>query len=137
MDYMSNIQKAIDYIEKNLKEKIKVNEVSRIAHFSEFHFQRMFKEAVGDTVMGYIRKRRLTEAAGDLVGSRDRITDIALEYQFGSEEAFSRAFRKAFGMSPKNYRKNSEVVFLQHKVRAAEGKRRIRSGKGQYLCMAA
>lgn len=98
------IQHSVDYIEKHLCDDIKLNEIARQSHFSEFHFHRLFSKAVGTSVMEYVRLRRLNEAANELTETTEKITDIALKYQFSSAESFSRAFKRIYGKSPREYR---------------------------------
>lgn len=102
----SNLQiiNSIDYIEKHLCENIKLSEIAKQSHFSEFHFHRLFHKTVGISVMEYVRKRRLAEAARELTDTGEKITNIALKYQFSSSESFSRAFRKVYGVGPRDYR---------------------------------
>jgi len=104
MNYKQQIQNSIDYIEKNLCNNLKLDEIAKQSHFSEFHFHRLFRKAVGTPVMEYVRKRRLSEAAIELTETDEKITNIALKYQFSSEESFSRAFKKLYGTSPRDYR---------------------------------
>jgi AraC-like DNA-binding protein len=114
MDYKEKIQTSIEYIEKNLSEKILLENLAKQTFFSKYHYHRVFHELVGETVMAYIRKRRLTEAAKELVESNIKIVDVALKYQFGSQEAFSRAFRRMFKASPREFRQ-AKVNVLQYK----------------------
>jgi len=109
MNSKLQIKKSIEYIEKNLSEEIKLNEIAKQSYFSEYHFHRLFHKTVGAPVMDYVRKRRLFEASKELVETEEKITDIALKYQFSSEESFSRAFKKLYGLSPREYRKNTRV----------------------------
>ncbi|SHK55080.1 helix-turn-helix transcriptional regulator [Desulforamulus aeronauticus] len=104
MDHKLQIQNSIDYIEKHLCESITLNEIAKQSHFSEFHFQRLFRKAVGVSVMEYVRKMRLSEAAKELAETDEKITNIAFKYQFSSEESFSRAFKRLYGSSPRDYR---------------------------------
>ena len=104
MDYKLQIQNSIDYIEKNLCESIKLNEIAKQSHFSEFHFHRLFRKAIGTSVMEYVRKMRLSVAAKELAETDEKITNIAFKYQFSSEESFSRAFKRLYGKSPRDYR---------------------------------
>jgi len=108
MDYYLRIQNAIDFIEENLKEGIGISEISSKANFSEFHFQRIFQAVLGYSVQGYIRSRRLSEAAELLKATSNSILNIALEYQYNSQEAFTRAFKKQFGLTPASFRKSNE-----------------------------
>ena len=114
MDYKEKIQTSIEYIEKNLNEKIALQNLAKQTYFSKYHYHRMFHELVGETVMAYIRKRRLTEAAKELLESNTKIVDIALKYQFGSQETFSRAFKRMFKASPGEFRR-AQVNVLQYK----------------------
>ena len=106
MNYYNQLEKAIIFIEQNLGEDIKVEAVAGVAGYSYFHFHRIFEAVLGETVGNYIRLRRLTSAAHDVVYTDKRILDIALVYRFDSQEAFSRAFKKLYKVTPGEYRKN-------------------------------
>ncbi len=100
MDWIDAIQKAIDYIEDHLTEKIDYNEVAKQAYSSSFHFQRIFGITCGFTLGEYIRKRRLTLAGHDLLNNKTKIIDIALKYGYETPESFSRAFFNFHGIMP-------------------------------------
>lgn len=104
MDHKLQIQNSIDYIEKHLCESIKLDKIAKQSYFSEFHFHRLFRKTVGTSVMEYVRKRRLSMAARELTETDEKITNIAFKYQFSSEESFSRAFKRLYGTSPRDYR---------------------------------
>ena len=106
MSYIPNVLHAIDYMERNLTSPISVADVASEAAYSTFHFVRLFKALTGETPGSYLRRRRLTEAATELALSRKRIIEIALDYQFQSQEAFTRAFKDCFGINPRAYRKS-------------------------------
>jgi AraC family transcriptional regulator len=116
MDYYFEMQKSIDFIERNLKQDITLETLSEQAHFSVSHFYRLFQIYVGCSVMDYIRVRRLTNAAHDLLTTDKRVIDIALDYQFQSQEAFLRAFSKVFGITPGRYRKVKKDVSMFDKI---------------------
>jgi AraC family transcriptional regulator len=105
MDYEASIQRALDYIEDHLMETLTLESLAEKACFSPYHFHRVFQAMVGDSVMEYVRKRRLTVAAERLFYHDEKVIDIALEVGFQYQESFNRAFKKHFGMSPKQYRK--------------------------------
>lgn len=112
MDYYFRIQKAVDFIELNLAENLNIREVAAKAFFSPFHFQRIFQAISGFTVQGYVRRRRLSEAARLLKETDKGILEIAVSYGYGSQEAFTRAFEGCFGTSPARYRKQ-ETAFSE------------------------
>lgn len=105
MEYEQKMRESLDYIEKNLSNKIQLEDLSRIAYLSKYHYHRLFHKAVGESVKKYITKRRMACAASELVRTEARILDIAVKYQFGSQEAFTRAFKSIYGISPGEYRK--------------------------------
>lgn len=103
MKYADYIQKAIDYIEAHILEDITVEACAEEAGFSKYHFHRIFSVCVGMSVMGYVRKRKLTYAMRDVSMGR-RIIDIAIDYGYSSERAFGRAFLQEFLGSPSQFR---------------------------------
>lgn len=113
MDYLRQVQRGIDYIEEHLDEEIALGDVSRIAGVSHWHFLRMFKALTNETLKSYIRSRRLANARSSLRTSQRNILDIALAAGFESQAAFTRAFKRAFGVTPAGYRRQGdEHLFL-------------------------
>ncbi|KPV60300.1 hypothetical protein QJ48_06360 [Paenibacillus sp. A3] len=106
------ICKAIDFIEANLKEELSVMDVSKEIGYSYHHFSRLFHGITGLPASEYILKRRLTEAADQLIHSRRKSIDISTEYQFTNYETFVRAFKRMFGITPSELRKQSFVYPL-------------------------
>lgn len=114
MDYTERIQDAVDYIETRLMEDLSLNEVASRAAFSLTHFCRIFQAMTGETLGEYVRRRRLSQAASLLPVSKRRIVDIAFDLQFDSQEAFTRAFAREFGITPGRYRRSpGEVVLFE------------------------
>lgn len=105
MQYESIIKKTINYIEEHLEHPLTIEEIAEQAGFSKFHFHRIFHDEVGMSITEYIRMRRMANASVDLLFSNERILDIALNYHFESQEAFTRAFKKYYHMPPGKYRK--------------------------------
>lgn len=114
MNYLKCVQKGIDYIEDNLDFDISSRDVAQQAGLSQWHFQRIFKALTNETLKTYIRSRRLANSLGKLLHSNLRILDIAVEAGFESQESFTRAFYKSFGINPSEYRKlGNKSLFLQ------------------------
>lgn len=105
MDWMQGIQKAIDYIEENITEKINYEKVAKCAYSSSFHFQKVFGIICGFTLGEYIRKRRLTLAGYDLLNKQVKVIDVAFKYGYETPESFSRAFYKFHGILPSQVKK--------------------------------
>ncbi|TQK53784.1 AraC family transcriptional regulator [Brevibacillus sp. AG162] len=116
MDTYKRIQDAIDYVEEHLQEEMNISEIASRAHFSAFHFQRLFQAISGFSVQEYIRKRRLSEAARALKQTSDNVLEIAVAYQYQSQEALTRAFEKQFGITPGKYRKENRSLPYQAKM---------------------
>jgi len=75
----SNLILAINYIEDNLKTNIQLSDIAKVAGYSKFHIDRLFRYAVGESLIEYVRKRKLTEASLKLLNTKARIIDIAIE----------------------------------------------------------
>ena len=101
---MNPAQKALWYIESHLAKALTLDEISAIAGVSRFHLVRAFAAATGFSVMRYVRARRLTEAARALAAGAPDILSLALDADYGSHEAFTRAFRDHFGVTPEMVR---------------------------------
>lgn len=101
MEWLDKMMDAIDYMEKHMEEQLNIEEAAKAAYSSTFHFQRMFHMLTGMTVAEYMRKRKLTLAAQELVMSKDaRVLDVALKYGYDTPESFAKAFRRVHGISP-------------------------------------
>lgn len=107
MDWVKQLNEVMSYIEENLVGEISHKEISRIARCSIYNFQRMFSYIADKSLSEYIRSRRLTLAAFDILNSSERIIDIALKYGYESQEAFSRAFRAFHGILPSMVRNDT------------------------------
>jgi len=100
MNWLSNLNEAMRYIEENLAEDMDLKEAARRARCSEYHLSRMFSFLAGITLSEYIRRRRLTLAAFELQTGELRIIDAAVKYGYSSADAFSRAFQGLHGIPP-------------------------------------
>ncbi|MDZ5609410.1 AraC family transcriptional regulator [Bacillus pseudomycoides] len=126
MDYFERIQSSIEFIESNLQDRFNIVEVSSQSCFSPFHFQRLFQAITGFSVQEYIRNRRLSEAAILLRETRKNILEIAIDFQYNSQEAFSRSFVNYFGMTPAKYRKSEIDLHLQAKMNFLDYKKEMK-----------
>ncbi len=121
MDYhKSIIRRAIRFIEANLKKDIGIDDVAKESGYSLTHFTRVFMEYTGETPGAYLRKRRLEKAASEILAGRD-VLEVALDYHFGSQEAFTRSFRTHFQTTPGLYRKTGLYSSLSASNRPKEG----------------
>src|ERR1700722_5763816 len=106
---MNPARKALWYIESHLAEALSLDEIAAIGGVSRFHMVRAFAAATGLPVMRYVRTRRLTEAARALAGGAPDILRLALDADYGSHEAFTRAFRDQFGITPEAVRSSARL----------------------------
>ena len=109
MDWVTGIQRALDYTETHLTEEIDYEAVAKQAYSSPFHFQRMFGMLCGFSLGDYIRMRRLTLAAEELVRTRGKVIDVALKYGYDTPESFSRAFVRFHGITPTEARRGKTI----------------------------
>jgi AraC-like DNA-binding protein len=109
--YIRLINKTEDYIEQNLKKPISLADLAKNANLSDYHFHRIFKKHSSETVNKFITRFKLERIAIFLfVNSTISITDIAMDYGYNDASAFSKTFKRHFGLSPINYRKQQELT---------------------------
>ncbi|MDU2158786.1 AraC family transcriptional regulator [Clostridium sp.] len=116
MFYINSIKKALNYIENNLQEDIDLSAIAKEAGYSLYHFHRIFKGIVGDSMKDYVRKRRFTEAAKELVYTNKSIVEIGIKYGYESREGFSRAFEKVYGRNPSEVRRDNLLYFIREPI---------------------
>ena len=105
MSWIESIQKAINYIEEHLLDDITMEQIVREVNSSVFHFQRTFSILTDMSIADYIRRRRLTLAAQELINTEQKVIDLAYKYGYDSPEAFTKAFRKQHNLTPSEARK--------------------------------
>lgn len=118
--YRAMIQQSLFYIETHLHEEIGLEEVASEALLSPYHYHRIFRNEVGMTVVDYIRNRRMSLASTALRSTDAGILDISLACGFESQEAFTRAFRKLYGMPPGRFRKLFDLKLFEGRTRGGE-----------------
>ena len=109
-EYRRRILQVLVYIQNHLDDALCLEEVAAVAHFSPFHFHRVFRGMVGEPLMEHLRRLRLERAALRLKSSGVPITRIAFEAGYETHEAFTRAFGVMFGESPSSYRQSHRPV---------------------------
>ena len=116
-EWHRSIQQLIDEIDRCIREKrdeqLSLQQLARRFSYSEYHFSRRFREISGMSFRDYLRLRKLAFALKALRDSQAGILDIALDYGFSSHEAFTRAFKSAYGITPSDYRRHPRPVALR------------------------
>lgn len=120
MEYEKTIQSVLNYIEMHVQEDMTCESLVKLTGFSKSHFLRVFEAYTNCTVMSYVRGRKLHLAAERLNQSEDKIVDIAFEFGFESHDVFGRAFKRTYGITPENYRKNRFLLPVFHAVNLAQ-----------------
>lgn len=119
-EWQKKIQVIIDEIDKSIQQRddevLTLHALSHTLGYSEFYFTRKFKEISGMPFRNYLRHRKLAFALKEVRDSEKKIFDIALDYGFSSHEAFTRAFKETYGITPSEYRKNPVPVVLRTKI---------------------
>lgn len=110
---MEPVRKALWFIESHFSDPIGLEEIAEASGLSRFHFSRTFAQVTGHSVSAYLRGRRLTEAARALAEGAPDILSVALDVGYGSHEAFTRAFRDVFGVTPEDVRARNSVETLR------------------------
>ena len=121
--YIERVLRVLVFIQQNLDTELSPTDLAAIAHFSPFHFHRIFQGLVGESVSQHIRRLRLERAAQRLKLTRQSILDIALEAGYEAHESFTRAFRATFGCAPREFRtaEHLETRIAAAVALAAEG----------------
>jgi AraC family transcriptional regulator len=121
LEYERRVNRVIDHIRGHLAEGLTLADLARVAAFSPFHFDRVFKAVTGETLFGFIQRLRLERAGSALMGRADAsVLEIALDHGFMSAATFARAFRAHFGMSATAWRSGGAARWrrnLQRKPR--------------------
>ena len=127
-EYQRRLHAVIEHIDRHLDENLDLATLAGVAHFSAFHFHRLFHALTGEALGDYIRRRRLEMAAMRLRSQPDLpVLDVALSVGFGSTEAFARAFRTRFACTPTAWR-NSKHGQSTRKPGQAPGAGRRKNG---------
>lgn len=107
-DLIDRVLRSVAWMERHLKEEISLSEVAAAACLSEYHFCRLFKSMAGVSPGLYLRRRRLSVAAENLLSKESGILELALEAGYETQESFTRAFKSMFGMPPGHLRSGAK-----------------------------
>ncbi len=110
-------KKVLSYIEKHLGEDLSLEKIAEALNYSKFYIARTFKENTGYTLYKYVRNRRLEEAAKKLAETTQPIVEIAFEAGYGSQQAFTAAFRYVYLCTPQEYRRIGRIIPKQNAIR--------------------
>ncbi|GHU79591.1 hypothetical protein FACS1894191_2730 [Clostridia bacterium] len=117
MDRENTVFRSLEIIESRIAEKLTVENIADSVYFSKYHYQRLFREIVGGSVMEYVTKRKLTLAGRELLETNGAILDIALQFGYDSHEGFTRSFKAYMGVTPTEYRKYGLAAISQKSVK--------------------
>ena len=103
-DYRERIVRSLLYVQDHLDDELRLDDLASVAAFSAFHFHRIVRGMVGESVAEHVRRLRLERAARNLKQGSEPVIRIALDAGFEAHESFTRAFTAMFGASPSAYR---------------------------------
>jgi AraC family transcriptional regulator len=109
-NYRARMLRVLSHIQKNLDGALSLEELAAVAYFSPFHFHRIFRGLIGESVKEHVRRLRLERAAHRLRHSGQPVTEIALDAGYQTLESFTRAFHRMFGQSPTEFRARRGVI---------------------------
>ena len=113
---LERLNQVMDHIERHLDRPVDVAELARIAATSEYHLRRLFSALAGIGLSEYVRRRRLTVAAAEVLAGERTLLDIAVRHGYGSTEAFARAFQAMHGVGPGEARRTGVTLRAQPRM---------------------
>jgi AraC family transcriptional regulator len=111
-DYQERILRVLRHIQEHLDEALDLEELARVACFSSFHFHRVFAAMTGETIADHVRRLRLERAAMELRSGAKQVIQLALDAGYEAHEAFTRAFKAAYGVSPAELRRATGPIAI-------------------------
>jgi AraC family transcriptional regulator len=112
-DYKERILRVLTHIQEHLDEELDLEELAQVACFSSFHFHRVFAAMTGETIADHVRRLRLERAAMELRSSAKQVIQVALDAGYEAHEAFTRAFKAAYGVSPAEFRRATGPIAIR------------------------
>ncbi len=110
-DYRNRLNKVFQFIDENIDSKLSLSTVSEIAYFSPFHFHRIFKLLTGETLNEFVSRRRIEKSVLDILHKKVSIAEIAHAYGFSDNSAYTKAFKKYYGISPTEFKNQNPNKF--------------------------
>lgn len=118
-EYLARLNRVLDHIDRHIAEPLDLATLAAVAHFSAYHFHRVFAAAMGETLADYVRRRRLEIAAMHLItNKRKAVLAIAIDAGFASAEVFARNFRQCFACSPTQWRRGGYQEWKKERFQA-------------------
>ena len=111
-DYKERILRVLTHIQEHLDEALDLEELAQVACFSSFHFHRIFAAMTGETIADHVRRLRLERAAMELRSGAKQVIQVALDAGYEAHEAFTRAFKAAYGVSPAEFRRATGPIAI-------------------------
>lgn len=115
-EYHKSINKTVDYINNNLKNQIDLKTLANLANISEFHFHRLFRAFIGESLGSYIIRLRIEKTAQLLQTTGRPLSEIAEKVGYQTSQSLSKAFKKHFGISPSAFRNLETYFFSKSKI---------------------
>jgi AraC family transcriptional regulator len=112
-DYQQRILRVLTHIQEHLDEALDLEELAQVACFSSFHFHRIFAAMTGETIADHVRRLRLERAAIELRSGAKQVIQVALDAGYEAHEAFTRAFKAAYGVSPAEFRRATGPIAIR------------------------
>ncbi|SUG16287.1 transcriptional activator RamA [Salmonella enterica subsp. arizonae] len=114
------IDTIVEWIDDNLNQPLRIDDIARHAGYSKWHLQRLFMQYKGESLGRYVRERKLKLAARDLRDTDQKVYDICLKYGFDSQQTFTRIFTRTFNLPPGAYRKEKHGARIEMLNRPAQ-----------------
>lgn len=116
MKIYQDLEKAVNYIENNIRDKMTLEDIADYLYISKYHLHRVFKLVTNHKLMEYVRMRKLSLSLDALLHTELKIYDIAAEFGFEHEQSYNRSFKKAFGISPSQFRLEQKELPIVDKL---------------------
>lgn len=114
MNYLETFRTVLKMIEE--QDKLSINSLSSAVFMSDSHLQRLFRQTTSQSMMSYARSRKLARSLEDLLSTDERVIDIADKYGFNHEQSYIRSFRREYGCTPGEARKNKHILPIREYI---------------------